>query len=181
MSENLITRTVSGFVTGHDGWQILREAAESAAALPEGKIVLKLESWQAFKGELAERAARGEIGVWLSADEEPQALAEDFSRLGLIAVDFPIFRDGRGYSTAVLLRTRLGWKGPLRAIGDVLRDQLLHMVRCGFDSYALRPDQDARAALTAFNEMSIRYQGTVLDPLPLFRRERAQAAAGAQA
>ena len=76
-----------------------------------------------------------EIGVWLAADSEPADIVGDFDKIALIAVDFPVFRDGRGYSIARLLRERYGYEGEMRAIGDVLRDSSLH-VRCGFDAYA---------------------------------------------
>ena len=75
---------------------------------------------------------------------------------------FPKFTDGRGYSIARLLR-RLGWKGELRAVGDVLRDQLFYMTRCGFDAFALRDDQDAQVALTAFSDFSTPYQPAIDD------------------
>ena len=83
---------------------------------------------------------------------------------------FPKVADGRGYSTARLLRARHGFRGELRAIGEVLRDQLPLMERCGFDAYALRADQDANDALLAFNDFSEAYQASVTQPVPLFRR-----------
>nr|WP_310638858.1 DUF934 domain-containing protein [Burkholderia gladioli] len=90
-------------------------------------------------------------------------------------MDFPRFGDGRGYSTAHLLRNRHGWTGELRAIGDVLRDQLNYMSRCGFDAFAVRADRDPHDALNAFTEFSERYQGAVDDAVPLFRRRAASA------
>ena len=92
--------------------------------------------------------------------------AEDFDKLALIAVRFPKFTDGRGYSIARVLR-RLGWQGELRAVGDVLRDQLFYMTRCGFDAFALRADQDAQAALTAFSDFSAPYQPAIDDGVRL--------------
>ena len=71
---------------------------------------------------------------------------------------FPAFTDGRGYSTARLLRQRYGFKGELRAFGDILHDQLYELGRCGFDSFALREDQDPVEALRAFDEFSESYQ-----------------------
>jgi uncharacterized protein (DUF934 family) len=88
----------------------------------------------------------------------------------LIAVNFPQFTDGRGYSIARLLRERYSWRGELRAIGDVLRDQLFYLARCGFDAFMLREGQDAQAALAAFNDFSEGYQASVERPQPLFRR-----------
>jgi uncharacterized protein (DUF934 family) len=84
-------------------------------------------------------------------------------------VNFPTFGDGRGYSTARLLRERYGWKGELRAIGDVFRDQLFYLASCGFDAFALRESEDPREALAGFGAFSESYQATV-GRLPLFRR-----------
>ena len=84
-----------------------------------------------------------------------------------MAVDFPIFRDGRGYSTAALLRERFSWEGELRAIGDVLIDQLLPLARIGFDSFAIRNDQHPDVALAQFNSVAYVFQND-------WRRERSQ-------
>jgi uncharacterized protein (DUF934 family) len=91
-------------------------------------------------------------------------------------VSFPKFTDGRGFSTARLLRERYRYRGELRAVGDVLRDQLLFLARCGFDAFALRADQDPDAALAAFEDFTEAYQGGTDQPLPLFRRRLAEAA-----
>jgi uncharacterized protein (DUF934 family) len=88
----------------------------------------------------------------------------------VIAVNFPKFTDGRGFSAARLLRERYGYQGELRAIGDVLRDQLQELERCGFDAFLLRADQDVQSALHAFADLSDQYQTSALQPLPLFRR-----------
>ena len=86
---------------------------------------------------------------------------------------FPKFGDGRGYSIARLLRERCGYRGELRAIGDVLYDHLYFMEQCGFDAFALRDDQDAREALAVFATFSDGYQTSVLRSSPLFRRRLA--------
>jgi uncharacterized protein (DUF934 family) len=88
-------------------------------------------------------------------------------------VNFPKFADGRGYSTARLLRERYGYHGEIRAIGDVLHDQLFFMKRCGFDAYAVRADKDIEAALAGFDDFSDAYQAAVDQPQPLFRRRAA--------
>ena len=108
--------------------------------------------------------------VWLAPDEDPAALAGDAARLPVIAIDFPQFTDGRGYSHARLLRERYGYTGEIRAIGDVLRDQLFFMQRCGFDAFAVRPDRDPYDALKGLSDFSVTYQTGVDQPLPLFRR-----------
>ncbi|MNR36788.1 hypothetical protein D3C85_1547560 [compost metagenome] len=97
--------------------------------------------------------------------------------MSLVAVDFPVFRDGRGFSSAYLLRTRYHWDGQLRAIGDVLRDQLNFMKRCGFDAFAVRADKNIDDAIKGFTEFTVAYQASVDEPLPLFRRNRAEVTA----
>lgn len=113
--------------------------------------------------------ARGRFGVWIDGADDPHALSPVLDEAALVAVRFAAFTDGRGYSAAVLVR-RLGWRGELRAIGDVLRDQLLQMQRVGFTSFAVREDRDAHDALEAFREYSDAYQGNAVEPRPYFRR-----------
>ncbi|PSS58390.1 DUF934 domain-containing protein [Pseudomonas sp. BBP2017] len=146
-----------------DGWQLVRD---SGAALPEGLLILPLDLW------LTRQASQPGCcdGLWLGPDDEVEPLQPWLAQLPLIAIDFPSFRDGRGYSQAYLLRTRLGWRGELRAIGDVLRDQLSHMRQCGFDSFAVREDKCAKDALKGLAGMSVLYGRSVIEPRPLFRR-----------
>lgn len=140
-----------------DSWQQLKPAAEGGLPnLPlTGDWIVPLAIWNEQRSQPGQRSGRN--GVLLENTDDPRALAEDFDKLALIAVRFPKFTDGRGYSIARLLR-RLGWKGELRAVGDVLRDQLFYMARCGFDAFELRADQDAQGALTAFSDFSAPYQ-----------------------
>lgn len=121
----------------------------------------------------------GRNGVLLENTDDPRALVDAFDKLALIAVRFPKFTDGRGYSIARELR-RLGWKGELRAVGDVLRDQLFYMTRCGFDAFALRADQDPQTALTAFSDFTAPYQPAMDDGVR-FGSARAESKAPANA
>jgi len=98
---------------------------------------------------------QGSTGVLLEAEDDPRTIAAHLERLSLVAIRFAKFSDGRGYSIARLLRERYRYGGELRAVGDVLRDQLLFLKRCGFDSFELREDQDPAAALVAFNELAV--------------------------
>jgi uncharacterized protein (DUF934 family) len=118
--------------------------------------------------------------VWLDSHEEPAAIAEDLRLFGVVAVKFPKVTDGRGYSIACLLRERYGWKGELRAFGDIWRDQLFFLASCGFNAFALREGEDPREALAAFGDFSETYQGSVRQPLPLFRRRRVPSPDGAE-
>ncbi len=168
-----------------DDWHVVRAAEDGALpsvdALPAGRILVPFALWKDARDALV--AARGaeSLGVWLAPADEPADLVGDFDKISLIGVDFPVFRDGRGYSTARLLRERYGWRGELRAIGDVLRDQLNYMARCGFDAFAVRADKDIHDALKAFSELSVQYQAAVDISQPLFRRRAAAASSGAGA
>jgi uncharacterized protein (DUF934 family) len=109
-------------------------------------------------------------GVWLSPTDDPAALVSHLDAVPLVAIDFPVFNDGRGYSTAAVLRSRYRYRGDLRAIGDVLIDQLFFLRRVGFTSFLLRADQDRDKAVTTLRTFSDAYQGAAEDPLPAFRR-----------
>jgi uncharacterized protein (DUF934 family) len=158
-----------------DSWRLLSRGPEGE--LPEvpaqGDVIVPLALWLARREELLSRAEAGTLGVWLDANEGPEAVAGDLQRLALVAVNFPKFADGRAYSIARLLRERYGYQGELRAIGDVLHDHLHFMKQCGFDAFLLREDQDAREALSALDTFSEGYQTSVLRPVPLFRRRLA--------
>ncbi len=150
-----------------DSWRLLEQG--SIGALPySGDVIVPLDLWTRERDTLSFRLGR--IGVWLKADADPAAIAPDLARFEVIAVRFASFTDGRGYSLARLLRERHGYRGELRAIGDVLRDQLYYLSRCGFDAFALRADQNPEQALSAFDDFSEAYQASVERPEPLFRR-----------
>lgn len=153
-----------------DSWQRLERSADGTyLSLPAaGDLLVPLALWQAAASRLL--AHPGRIGVWLASGDEPSRIADSLQAFGLIAVHFPQFTDGRGYSTARLLRERYGWRGELRAIGDVQRDQLFYLSRCGFDAFELNDGIEAQAALSAFGDFSEAYQVSVEQPLPLFRR-----------
>lgn len=161
-----------------DDWAVVLLAADqdpASVALPAGRVIVPLALWQARRDELQARAQAGTLGVWLAGNDDPTALAADLGMLALIAVDFPKFADGRGYSIATLLRSRLGYRGEVRAIGDVLRDQFFYLLRCGFST--LQPAAgkysaaQLDAALASLRDFSEPYQGAVDRPEPLFRRK----------
>ena len=155
-----------------DSWQRLDAGTEDRTALPpSGDLIVTLGVWLERRSELVARGGRN--GVWLDGTDDPACIALDLKHLALIAVNFPRFTDGRGYSIARLLRERYGWKGELRAVGDVLRDQLLYLERSGFDAFDLAAGQDTDSALTAFGDFTEAYQANVSQPVPLFRRRRA--------
>ncbi|MES2016155.1 MAG: DUF934 domain-containing protein [Pseudomonadota bacterium] len=161
---------IKGRAVVADDWSVLRLLdGETAAdvAVPEGKIIVPLAVWLAQRDALAARAA---IGVWIGSDERPELRKGELDKFAVVAVDFPKFTDGRGYSIAYNLRMRLGYTGELRAIGDVLRDQLFQMQRTGFDAYATRQDRNINDALKGLTDFSEVYQTSVDQKSPLFRR-----------
>jgi len=111
------------------------------------------------------------VGLQIENTTEPQTLAQELSAFSLIAIPFPVFTDGRGYSLARILREQYHFNGELRAVGDVLPDQLFYMKRCGFDAYQLRADKNIEEALCSLNDFSVSYQAAVDEPLPHFKRQ----------
>jgi uncharacterized protein (DUF934 family) len=127
------------------------------AALPEGRpSIVSLDRWTRERKALERHS--GGIGVRLRSDQSPAPIAEDLGRLALVALEFPKFTDGRAYSYARLLRERYGFRGELRAVGNILRDQLAFMTRCGFDVFDLPDGADADAWLESVDEISVSYQ-----------------------
>jgi uncharacterized protein (DUF934 family) len=126
-------------------------------AIPEGvPVLLEASRFLESSAELARRNAP--VGVVWPNDRRVSELAPHLGRLALIALVFPKFRDGRAYSQARQLREHYGFKGELRATGDVLRDQFLFMLRAGFDSFAVKKETDASAFADAISRYSVVYQ-----------------------
>jgi uncharacterized protein (DUF934 family) len=153
-----------------DDWRVLHPAegiAPETVDVPAGRVIVPLKVWQAQREKLQSRTP---LGVWLDSDERAEELAGDLDRFAVIAVNFPKFADGRGYSIAYRLRVRLGYRGELRAIGDVLRDQLFYMQRVGFDTFEPRADRDIHVALKGLSDFSVTYQASADEAQPLFRR-----------
>ena len=137
--------------------------------MPAGDIIFPLAVWQARKDEIISTHRR--IGLLLQPDDRVEDIGSDIAYFIVIAVNFPKFVDGRGYSSASLLRQRYHFQGELRAVGDVLHDQLFFMKRVGFDSYALKDGKNLVHALqTGFAPFSDAYQGSTNQPQPFFRR-----------
>jgi uncharacterized protein (DUF934 family) len=126
------------------------------AALPEGAIVVSLKRFQAEREALLARNTA--LGVRLTSDQPPETLGADIHHFAVVELEFPKFKDGRGYSWARQLRQRQGYKGELRAVGEVLRDQWLFMHRVGIDAFEVRDGtriEDFRAAMA---EQTVFYQ-----------------------
>jgi uncharacterized protein (DUF934 family) len=159
-----------------DDWARVDDAVPLPAA---GKIIVSHERWLADKAALT---ARGGVGVAIPPALDVAELGADLPALPLVALTFAFIQprpeggrtfDGRAYSQARLLRERYGFRGEIRATGEVFRDAMYAMQRCGVDAFEVRPGQDLADALRAFTEFSFGYQGAADDPTPIFRRRRA--------
>ena len=124
---------------------------------PEGPVIVHLEQWRTHRDALSGRAA---VGVRLKSDESPELIADDLGRLAVVALEFPAFRDGRAYSYARILRERYGFKGEVRAVGDILREQLHFMLRTGFNAFELAGDDPLGQVRAATEDFSVWYQPT---------------------
>ena len=140
-----------------DEWRLSPEPGGSEdASEAAGPTVVSLPRLVEKADALFDQKAA--VGVLLKPDDDPAALLPYLSNLSLIVIEFPRFNEGRGYSQARLLRSRYRFRGELRAVGDVSRDRLAFLERCGFDAFVLRPGESLEAALSAFTEISLRYQ-----------------------
>jgi uncharacterized protein (DUF934 family) len=142
-----------------DTWQVLREIPEGN--LPDGKIIVPLNYWLEQRETLLQR---GDVGVWLGSDQPPAPLE-------VIAIDFPLFTDGRGFSYGRTLREHFHYKGEVRAIGQFIRDQLYYLSRCGFDAFAIETTEPEKA-IASLNDFSDAYSAGIDQPLPWFRRHK---------
>lgn len=155
-----------------DFWQVVAMPEEGeTAVIPAGPVLLPVSVW---KSQHAALAGRAEIGLWLEPADQLGDIEADLKQFEVIAINFPKFVDGRGYSLARLLRERYGYTGEIRAVGDVLHDQLYFMARVGFDAFALRGHKNVQLALEgAFKTFTRPYQHAVDVKEPLFRRRSA--------
>ena len=150
----------------------LARDARTLDDVPAGEVIVPLALWLARRAALI---ARGDAGVLLAPADDPAAIADDVARLPVIAIDFPAFTDGRGLSIARLLRERYRYRGELRAVGDVQRDQLFALTQCGFDAFLLKEGRDPVEALASFADFDSVYAPTTRAPQPWFRRRVAGA------
>lgn len=152
-------------VVKDDAWVFVADDAE----IPDsGDVVVGLSRLLADASALAART--GKLGVRIDPEDETVVAAKALDKVQLVALTFPKFGDGRAYSKARLFRERYAYKGELRAVGEVLADQLQYMSRCGIDAFALAEGKDVVAALRALNDFTVMYQAATDEPLPLYRR-----------
>lgn len=151
-------------------WALIAKAEGDAAAVevPAGQVLIPVAVWLAQKDQLQNRT---DIGIWFDSDEAADLIGEDANRFAVIGVNFPLFMDGRSFSTARLLRERYGFKGELRAVGNFIRDQLCYLRRCGVNAFAFaNPEANLEEAVKSLTDLQEYYQASVDQPLPLFRR-----------
>lgn len=129
--------------------------------------VVPLSLWVSQTDALS---ALGVDGVWVDSDETLDALTDTLSQLALLAIHFPAFVDGRGFSLGRLARERHQFSGELRAFGYVLQDQAHFLRRCGFDAMDFRQGTDLNSAIESLADFTEHYQASVDQPRPLFRR-----------
>lgn len=150
------------------------EGNAGAFVAPSSPTLYPLAFWRAHRESIIASAQAGALplGLLLQPDDAVEEIAADLPHLALIAINFPKFVDGRGYSSAALLRQRYGYRGELRAVGDVLHDQLFYLRRVGFDSYALKDGKSTAYAIAhGFTTFTEPYQASTDQPLPHFRRQ----------
>ncbi len=154
-----------------DPWLRLEDGAQPDGDRP---LIVGLERWQSERESLIGRNAP--LGLWLRSDQSPAEVVGDLARFDVIALEFPKFNDGRAFSYARLLRERYGYRGEVRAVGEVLQDQLLFMHRCGFNAFVIDAEDALQRWLEAVGEVSVWYQPTA-DGRPFVLRQRARTAA----
>jgi len=137
-----------------DNWSIVTSGEISEFVVPEGdaKLILPLAFYVTLHQKAMLPRASQRLGVLLGPEDAPEDVLPYLAQLPLIAVHFNAFTDGRGYSIGRLIRMRYGFTGELRAVGDILRDQLYFLNQCGFNAFDLRSGQDIEEAVGAFED-----------------------------
>lgn len=147
-------------------WQVL--PADSQNIPSEGHWLVPLSLWQEHTEELSSRVES--IGIILEPTDDITALAPVLKSIALIAINFPTFADGRGFSLARQIREQLDYQGELRAQGYFLQDQLFYLQRCGFNAFLIDDSLELQECLESLKDFSDSYQAAVDEPQPLFRR-----------
>ncbi len=145
-------------------WQRIDDDASLPAA---GDVIVSLARWSEAAATLAQHAGR--IGIRVDSDADIDTLAGNLPALDLIVLEFATFVDGRHYSNAVRLRSFYAFSGELRAAGDVQRDQLNYLQRCGFDAFEVADDVDVADFLRGADEFSGVYQYALDHRTPAYR------------
>jgi len=166
MENNMANKIILNNAIADDQWTLITDV--NTAEIPTGKIIVPLVVWNKNAQVLSKRTDLP--GLLLSSNEDPADFLGDIHLLKIIAVDFPVFTDGRGFSIGNLLRERYSYKGELRACGGFIRDQLYYLKRCGFNSFQFNNNTDLNVAMKSLQDFSNDYQISASQPSPLFRR-----------
>jgi uncharacterized protein (DUF934 family) len=142
--------------------------SDETSDLSQANIMIPAGYWLANQAEFS---SRKDVSIWFAGDANIEEFKDKLDQFAVIGIDFPAFADGRGYSIAHLIIERQNYRGELRAIGDVLIDQLFFMKRCGFNTYLLKDELEPKVALEYFETFSEPYQLAVDIKDPIFRRK----------
>ena len=138
-----------------DVWVTIENATDFSSTEHQ---IIPFEIWEENAQTL--RGSKTSLGIHLSTDQPPSLIEDDLELFKLVALEFPKFTDGRAYSHARILRERYRYGGELRAVGNVLRDQLMFMLRCGFDAFEVQNSEPLQAWREAMDEINVWYQPT---------------------
>jgi len=158
-------KIIKGAEVADDPWIIIEKGFEGE--LPaDPLLLLPMQYWLDNRDKLNLTVT----GIWIDSDESVELIGHEANLFPLIAVNFPVFTDGRGFSIGRLLKERYEFTGQLRAIGSPIQDQLFYLMRCGFTSFDLKDGSDLESALSSLNDFDESYQGAIVPPEPLFIR-----------
>jgi len=146
-----------------DSWQLVDEETLQQG----GDIIVPLALYLENRDALLQR--EGRLAVQFNGDDDFDAVLQDKDQFALIAIDFPAFGDGRGFSLARILR-REGFAGQLRAVGSVTRDRFQYFERVGFDALQVADDRFDEACLASFDDLNVQYQGSTDNPKPIYHQ-----------
>ena len=148
-----------------DTWQYV---ADDQPVPLDGDVVVGFARYDRDNFDYTKRTGR--LGLRIDPEDDLMQTLTHLPKVDLVVISFPRYGDGRGYTKARLLRERFHYQGELRAVGEVLADQLFYMSRCGFDTFELAPGKSVEAALRSFDDFSVKYQASTDEPRPLYRR-----------
>lgn len=148
-----------------DSWTKVSDVSELSNS---GNYLIPLKLWLENQDQL-NGLESAKLGVILPNDTEIEQIANRLQNFAVLAIEFPAFTDGRGYSLARLLRERFNFAGEIRAIGDVWRDQMYYLWRCGFNAFEIKAGKSIEDALAGLDDFSVNYQGAYVNPNPIYR------------
>lgn len=154
-------------------WDIITDTDSTATINLAGSSLVSTAYWLQHKDALSAKLADNTLGLWIKNDQDISEFADIIHQFPVIAIDFPVFMDGRGFSIARILRDRYNYQGELRATGGIIRDQLCYLKRSGFNAFDLDESIDLQASLASLNDFTESYQTAADQKTPLFRRRGA--------